>query len=327
MKADPLGLPTIIVPYPGPAPDDESQDLFVYLRPETNGVLVESTLLRVIKNAGLGQPWKLVYMANFPGEFIVRNKIVEQYYAVKLHFAVAGRWAFSDSMRHRFNQYFQVDFNRVPVLGSFEALEVLGKTPEELFSSWVEAKDMTILNGQTIKKIEGSYIVNYDIPALMHKNEKGTDIAVMIFRTRMDYQGIKSLVARMWEALVAGGILKPQHDASRAFHHSKSPFEQTLDAITYLFANDRKTLRLKDFTFPKYLMGRGIPEEVICGLMRNPIVSIREPSGRLVEDSVFSYGNNFSFAQAYDLVTRIESQIPLIHHGPLIDDICRGCLD
>jgi len=289
-------------------------------------VLVESTLLRVIKNADAGGAMQLVFFANMPGEFMVKNKVVEQYYAVKLHFAVRGRRAFTESMKNRFSDFFGEDFDSAPVCGAFEALELLGKTPEELFHTWVNENDMLVLNGQTIKRIEGKFVVNYDIPALLHKNAKGTDIAVMMFRTTLDYGSIRDLVRRMWEALVAGGILNPKFDSSRAFHHSKSPFEQTLDAIACLYVIDTDRYRLRDFTFPKFLMERGIPEEVICGLMMNPLVYIQEPDGRVVEDSIFSYANNYSFDQALDLVHRIVGQIPLIHHGPLISSICRDCL-
>jgi hypothetical protein len=326
MTADALGLPTIIVPYPGPATNPGEQDLFVYLRPETNGVLVESTLLKVIRGYGETQFIKLIYLANYPGEFIVKNTIVEQYYSLKLHFAVTGKRAFTEKMIQSFERSFNTKFETAPIYGSFEALSILGTTPEDLFGVWVQPWEMTTLNGQSVKKIKDIYVVNYDIPALVHKNTKGTDIAVMIFRTKMGYDEIKQLVSRMWEALVKQGVLNPQFDSSRAFHHSKSPFEQTLDAISYLFANNREHMSLKDFTFPRYLMANGIPEDVICGLMRNPIVHIQEPDGSITEDSIFSYGHNCSYEEALDMVRRIVAQMPIIHHGPLIDDICKNCM-
>ncbi|WP_052078634.1 hypothetical protein [Spirochaeta lutea] len=322
MSTHAASLPTVIVPYPGPAAKPEEQDIFVYLRPETNGVLVESTLLKVIKTAEQGQPMKLVYMANFPGEFIVKNTIVEQYYSLKLHFAVVGKRAFTLSMAERFSDFFREDFDSAEIVGSFEALERLDKTPEELFHTWVNEADMVMLNGQTIKRIEGVYVVNYDIPALLHKNAKGTDIAVMIFRTERDYSSVKLLVRRMHQALVDGGILDPKYDPSRAFHYSKGPFEQILDGVGYLYTQQREKISLRDFTFARYLLNRGVDKKIICGMLMNPIVHIREPDGREVEDSMFNYTTNASYAQAVDALTRMVCQYPIIHHGPILSRLC-----
>jgi hypothetical protein len=322
MNSDSAGLPTVIVPYPGPATNPDEQDIFVYLRPETNGILVESTMLKVIKSAGEGQPMKLVYMANFPGEFIVKNTIVEQYYSLKLHFAVVGKRAFTRSMKERFSDFFRDDFDSSTIIGSFEALDYLGKTPEELFHTWVSDADMTQMNGQTIKRIEGVYVVNYDIPALLHKNAKGTDIAVMIFRTKRDYSSVKTLVRRMHEALVAGGILDPKYDPSRAFHYSKGPFEQILDGVGYLYTQQREKIKLRDFTFARYLLNRGIDQSIICGMLMNPIVRILQYDGSVIEDNMLSYTSNFSYSQAVEALTRIVCQYPIIHHGPILGRLC-----
>jgi hypothetical protein len=44
------------------------------------------------------------------------------------------------------------------------------------------------LYGNTIKKYKGLYIINYDIPSLLHKNNFQTDIAVMLFRVYFSWQ-------------------------------------------------------------------------------------------------------------------------------------------
>ena len=73
--------PTVLIPYAGVCTDRSCHDVFVYLRPETNGVEVESTLFRVVKgNQEYRETVKLVYLANIHVSFIQRNRIVEQYY-------------------------------------------------------------------------------------------------------------------------------------------------------------------------------------------------------------------------------------------------------
>lgn len=318
MKSDELGLPTIIVPYPGAA-EAGSQDIFMYLRPETNGVLAESTILKVVKAANSGEHrMDLVFLANFPGEFIAENHVVEQYYALKLHFAVMGRSVFTENMRQRFSQWFGVSFDEAEVIGAFRALELLGKEPEELFDTWVPEQDVCLINGQCIKKIAGWYVVNYDIPALIHKNSKNTDIAVMVFRGKVDYETVKGLVKDMHKALCDAGILNPQFDAARAFHYSKGPFEQILDGIAYLSVDRKMRLKLSDFTYANWLLERGVGPSDICRVLLNPIVEVQTPDGKVSEVNFLHYTLFDDYETAFAKFRTIIHQVEMIHHGPLL---------
>jgi hypothetical protein len=323
MTPDQLGLPTIIIPYPGPAQHWGEQDIFVYLRPETNGVLVESTMLKVIKSAEeYSSAMKLIYMANFPGEFIMQNSIIEQYYALKLHFAVMGSKAFTRPMIDRFCRYFHRDFESAEILGAFQALQRFNMKPEELFELWVAEEDVCIIAGQTVKRIRDAFVVNYDIPALLDKNNKGTDIAIMVFRTNLGYSHVRGLVRSMHSALVNSGIINPKFDPSRAFHYSKGPFEQIMDGIGYLYTQNRETIALKHFTFAHYLMEKGIDESVICGCLMNPIVGIEDDEGNIREINLFQHTSGMNYGQAFSALERVRHQTVLIHHGPLLQAIC-----
>ncbi len=311
-------LPTLILPYPGPSDREDEQDIFVYLRPETNGVLAESTILKIVKEANVNQASiKLVFLANFPGEFIVGKHIVEQYYAVKLHFAVSGKAAFTESMKERFSNWFGIRFEDAPIVGAFEALEILNLEPEQLFDTWVENHNVCIASGQNVKHYGDLFIVNYDIPALIHKNSKNTDIAVMIFRTSMNYVDFKQLVERMHDALCLNGILNPRFDAARAFHYSKGPFEQIKDGVTYLGSDERLGLKLSDLTFMRYLAARGISEDQVRQVLLNPIVYVRNEE-TLREEYIHQYTQFDSFQNAYHKFLNIESTAEIIHHSPLI---------
>ena len=83
---------TLIIPYTGPVESEREQDLFVYLRPESNGVEVESTLFKVIEKCPAYRDgiW-LVYMANLGGPWMMRHHVVEHHYAIKLYFATHGK--------------------------------------------------------------------------------------------------------------------------------------------------------------------------------------------------------------------------------------------
>ena len=322
-NADTLGLPTVIVPYPGPTDDQKLQDIFVCLRPETNGMLVESIMLKVLKSTeNCASAMKLIYMANFPGEFIMKNNIVEQYYALKLHFAVMGKVAFTPQMINDFTDYFHQDFDNCEVIGSFQSLQKFNMEPEQLFNTWVPKDDLCIINGQTIKKIHNSYVINYDIPALIHKNNQETDIAVMVFRTSLDSPHLRELFSSMHRALIEAGIINPKYDISRAFHYSKGPFEQLMDGIAYLHTQDREGISLEDFTFVRYLMSKGIDPTWICGLLINPTVGVEESNGRVREVNLFHYSSGMNYSKTCELINRIRYQTIIIHHGPLLQSIC-----
>lgn len=286
------------------------QDIFLYLRPETNGTLVESALLKVIQGCSQYRTGiKLVYLANFPGEFILANHIVERHYAHKFFFAVHGKRAFTSRMKEEFERHFGVPFAHARIIGSFEALQVLDTTPEELFSFWVPASEMMHVDGQTIKRHDDLYIVNYDIPALMHKNNRGTDIAVMLFRCNIDYDYFVDLVDEMRDTLVEKGVLSSDRPASRAFHYSKGPMEQLLDATDYLRHPDGTPVDLAELSFVAYAHNHGYTAAELMGVVRSPICLFELPDGSMVEESVFAYTATDSFAAALAKLPSIRAQV------------------
>jgi hypothetical protein len=273
------------MPYTGPDASGHFKDIFVYLRPESNGVLAESAILKVIQHCSAYRTQLfLVYMANVPGDFIAHHKLVERHYAVKLAFAVHGGAIFTPSMRRRFERHFGEPFDQAAPIGAFQALRELGVRANDLFSVWVPESRLLILNGQTIKRVWGRYIVNYDMPALIHKNTAETDIAVMLFRTQTDYDYFSELTREMKDAVVQEGLLSPGQHFTRVFHYSKSPFEQALDARSYLFDGDGSFLGLEASSFGRYWEEHGRSLQELHGLLDNPICTFQQESeGRLVE--------------------------------------------
>jgi len=74
-------LPSVLVPYTGPTAEPGEQDIAVYLRPESNGVRVESTMLKVLRQSLAARDrTRLVYLANLPGDFIVSRGVVRDHY-------------------------------------------------------------------------------------------------------------------------------------------------------------------------------------------------------------------------------------------------------
>lgn len=310
MAGEEPGKPQVLVSYPGPDGSGDIQDIFVYLRPETNGVLAESTLLRVIKERPQYRSGvTLIYLANLPGEFILSHHIVERHYAQKFYFAVHGRRAFTDSMISGFERFFCVSWKESTVIGSFEALNVLGVTPEQLHSTRVPAKDHLVVDGQSIKRIRDVFVVNYDIPALLAKNSRSTDIAVMLFRCRIDYTDFHALVDAMHEALVEVGTLAANAAPSRAFHYSKGPFEQLLDAVDYLYRKDGQPVPLEELSFVRYAESRGFTLADVMGVVRHPIGMFADADGGLQEENIFVRTADDTYAEALDKLARLRAQL------------------
>ncbi len=306
------GLPTVIIPYPGPAEDSDMQDIFIYLRPEANDVKVESAMLKVIEKCpAYKKDLFMVYLANLPGKFIMQHHIVEEHYSLKLRFAVRGKRACTPKMKKEFESFFKVSFASAPIIGAFYALNKLNLRPEELFQIWVPHTDVLMINGQTIKKIADYYVVNYDIPALLHKNSLDTDIAVMVFRTRLNYDAFGILISDMKEALIKANLLKRTIHPSRIFHYSKGPFEQILDGIGYLYTTDHFHVPLEDLSFSSYLRNKGVVFKEIWGILKNPILLCKE-NGTAKEVNFMNYTFYDSYQEAYNKFKKITAQM-IIH--------------
>jgi hypothetical protein len=293
-----IRLPTILIPFFGPQRESGGQDIFLYLRPETNGVLVESLLFRVIKGKSrYCEKCQIVYLANLPGDFIIKNNIIQQHYAVKIRFAKSGKRAFTPDMQRKFGEYFNLPFKKAPIIGAFQALKRLKIHYEDLFKIRVPPENFTVICGQSIKLYGGYFIVNYDIPALLHKNSRKTDIAVMICRSRLNRREFHEMVEEMGEKLLQEKVVAADRPLARTFHYSNGPFEQILDGIGYLYDNDGNHLDLTEISFMRYLLEHDVAADIIIHAIHNPIMRFRTPEG-VIEENIFSITEGITYEAA-----------------------------
>ena len=301
-------MPTIMVPFTEKGQPD-FHDIFVYLRPETNGILVESILLKVIQENPLYKSKiKLVYLANLPGDFIVRNRIVQKHYRLKLYFTGKGKSSFTPYMKETFEHHFRTDFESARIIGSFAALELFKMDYQELFNIWVDRRDMLVVNGQSIKKYNDAFIINYDLPAILHKNNTGTDIAVMMFRSELDYVDFYGMITRMEMALQREKILGDKVPVSRAFHYSKGPFEQLLDASGYLYDQEGKHIPLTENSFYRYLLRKNLTDQQILNCIENPVMRFRIADNFELEDDIKGFTAGDTYREAYNKLAQASSQ-------------------
>lgn len=299
--------PSLLKSYPGPDPSGDTFDAYLYLRPETNGVVTESTLMKVVvSNERWHQGMKLVYLANYPGDFIQTRHLVEHHYRVKIAFARSGGRAFTPGMRETFENRFEEEFPEDRVMGAFDALDYWGIGEEELFDFRVPPEDMLVALGQNVKRRGDRWIVNYDIPAILHRNTFETDIAVMVFRVSLEWDEFRDVILAMGQALVDAGVMAPMVPPSRVFHYSRSPFEQILDGIDFLWGVDISDGGAEDdISFGAYLMEKGVNRETIQEAVGRPLVEWRGDDRKIREGNLLEMTAGKRYDEAYDIWRRV----------------------
>ncbi|OQY37115.1 MAG: hypothetical protein B6229_08915, partial [Spirochaetaceae bacterium 4572_7] len=267
--------PTIVLPFIESTFDSEAKDLYLYLRPETNGIRVESLLFGVIHNdAEFRDGISLVYLANLPGDFVSKHRVIERHYALKCAMAKRGRESFTSTMIERFENWYKVKWDDVEVVSAYDAINILNIDSKTLFDTWVKNQDFFYTYGQSIKKIGNLYVINYDIPELLKKNSSSTDIAVMVLRTNLSNRLLSSLILKMEIALKAGGAIDPKTPPRRCFHYTKSPLEEILDGDGYLYTDKGDKIKIETISFVSYLLNKGINIKDIISWVYYPIVTI-----------------------------------------------------
>ncbi len=306
VNEDGIRKPTIVLPYMPSTGVEGEKDLFIYLRPETNGVKVESLMFSVIHDDPLFRDSiSLVYLANLPGDFVSNYNVIERHYALKCEMARKGRECFTSLMIEKFENWYDVKWSEVKVVAAYEALELLNINSKELFNLWVSDQDFFYIHGQSVKKVGDLYVINYDIPELLKKNSTKTDIAVMVLRTKLTNRDLTSLISKMETSLKEGGAIDPKTPPRRCFHYTKSPLEEILDGQGYLYNENGEVVNIEHISFVSYLLKRGINYDHILKLIFSPIVTIKEGT---IEKEVYLYDYLMgdSYEEAYEKISKIE---------------------
>ncbi len=305
--------PSILLPFSPAENVLESRDFFIYLRPETNGVEIESLIMRAAREEeNCRDRFSLVYLANFPGGFISQKGLVEHHYRIRLLFALKGKSLFTKYMKKVFKAYYRKSFEKAEIIGPYDAMKQLDLSEEELFNLWVQPSDMLVINGQTIKRYKNIFILNYDIPALLNRNDRHTDIAVMVFRTAGNNGEIRNLIDAIESRLSQSGIINTKSSSGRVFHYSKGPFEELLDSTGFLYDTTIRNIPLSQTTFGRYLIGKGVQINEIEGCLRHPIMYFRKDDGRFVENDIYTYTRDLSYDEAWERLQSVYVQRYLI---------------
>ncbi len=314
-----MSQPSILIPYQGPGNKGEF-DIFVMMRPSTNGYYAESKIFSHLRSMpGYKKDFTLVYLANLPGEFITSHKLISHYYSNRIYFTRKGKPAFTPFMRIAFENHFNTPFDSARLVSSFEALDMLDMSKKELFNTWVPRDAVCKILGQTIKKIQGSrgepiFVLNYDIPHLLYMYGAKTNIAVMCFRTCQPYKQFTKYLTQVYYSLrqdrdYLQSIGETQTaPLARLFHYSHGPLEEISDAGAFMITHNQEQIALVDTSFGRFLSNHGYSSAEIVHLVKNPLCRCMNVKNNKKEISLFDFTRFASYKSALSTIRAMNSQ-------------------
>jgi hypothetical protein len=264
--------PDLLVPYsvPGGAamPEDSYKAAYalVAVRPETNRVFYEGEILSAIRNRA-----DVVYLANLNGRLFLDRGILRDHYASQYRMASDPRAAIKayPELASAFERHFGLPWEKAPVAGSFEAVERLGMAPEELFSTIVPDVDFLACCGQTFKRVQGSYIVNYDLPAIESRYTREANVFVVLARAEgvpenfyvgLNHAIYEEVLSRPETPIVFGdklGGLAWSEKIRRTYHISTNRLQAMLDMADFVFTSHEDRLDVADTPLGRALVDAG----------------------------------------------------------------------
>ncbi len=291
--------PDILIPYDLTTTGDSllnSSIAVISVRPETNKVIYEAAIIHAISPYAA-----VVYLASLSGNLINEDAIVAAHYSSQLQFAIEGKkeMAKYPEMIDIFEEKFKVCFETAPIIGAFDAVleHHLAIDFEELFSTIVPEADFIEFYGQTIKKISGYYVLNYDIPAIITRHHANTAMFIIAIRLKDNTHRFSDLHHLIYEGMSKNantGLIGPQiqqnpplewyNRVRRTYHMSRSHIEAMFDMTDYVFKNNRERIGFRDTPLGQKLLQLGIMkadelEERLSELKENPLVYLNQPDG------------------------------------------------
>ncbi len=310
---DSLPKPDVIINY-NFSPDNLNPVFIASVRPESNEIPYEKVILLGIKDFA-----DVVYLANLNGKILLQNSVVFDHYSSQFKFAVYGgkEIAMYPEMVERFEQYFGVKFDNAPFLGSFDAVIRLNKTPEQLFDTIVDEKDFMYMYGQTIKKIDGYYVINANLPSIINRYTADINMFVVAARCRSNFCDFDAISRSIYD-MVKGGSRTPLIDEhilqnldwgkriKRTFHLSNNYINAMFDMIDYIFHPDNTRITFAETPLGLTAMQRyGISEQDLVNLKNAPLVYVVDELGRKNLVDLEEYAQGKSFDQCIELLGRV----------------------
>lgn len=285
----------------------------IFVRPETNNVSYEKSILKGI------EPYaNVIYMANLSGKLFIKDALILDHYAPQYRFAIFGKDEINKypEMVKEFERYFRINFKDAKIIGAFEALIRLKIKAEDLFSIFVGDKDFLSIYGQTIKKIDKYYIINYDLPALIDKYNTNIDIftiAILLKDENYTFSEInKSILKEIKKndySQVVDKIrlrsLNLLEWGKRIYHFSQNHIKAMYDMIDFVFKSYGKHLDYCDTPLGRLLLDNNISVDKLKRLKEYPLIYIKKRYNKKYLVNIMDEAEDKSVSECIKLIKKV----------------------
>ncbi|MFW6365332.1 MAG: hypothetical protein ACOC2H_02525 [Spirochaetota bacterium] len=265
-------VPDILIPFDPDSALASPCIVPLYVRPETNRVDYESLIAESISD--IGYP---VFMANYNGSVITRRHIIRNHYFYRYIFALHGKEEMKKypEMIDAFESKFGVRFKDAPIYGAYEFLnrkELSGGMDHDLlFHHYVSADEYMVYLGISVKKVRGSYVINYDIPGIMERYTSNTNILVVMItpRSAVSFRDVNYAIYRTFLESDVSKLLTIEKSpelsweerVKRTYHISHNHIEAMFDTTDFVLYKDFSPIHYIDTPLGRGLVDRSILNE------------------------------------------------------------------
>ncbi len=254
----------------------------VYVRPESNQVNYEKAILK-----GVMPYADVIYMANLNGSLFIRDALIIEHNSCQYKFAIFGKEEMSKykEMVTQFEAHFNESFYKAKIVGAFEAILALNLSAEKLFNTIVPSDKFLYSHGQTIKKINDIFVINYDLPAIIGKYTPDANVFVIVLKSKGDKFELKNIsnsITTMIQTTDYGNLLDDNIKQTlmlnefirRIYHISRNHFMAMNDMLDFVFLTDCSQIEIEHTPLGKALIESGLTNSQILHLKEYPIKHI-----------------------------------------------------
>jgi hypothetical protein len=305
--------PDIIIEY-NYNPNDLFPVTVIYVRPESNNLAYENAIIK-----GIHQYTDIIYMANLSGFLFIKDALVLEHHSSQYHFAILGKSEIAKypEMVKKFEDHFKIKFEKAEIIGAFDALLKLKISQEELFDTFVNDKNFLRYYGQTIKKINNYYIINYDIPALIKKYTPGINVFIIVAKFKKPDISFVSLNQSISKEIMNNSKspiitfnsdkykdLEWMNKVKRTYHFSHNHIMAMFDMIDFVFKKDGSHISFKETPLGNILIKNFVDENNLTKLKDYPIVYINQNNKKVLVN-IIDEANGKDINQCVELIKSI----------------------
>lgn len=289
--------------------------VMIYVRSQTNRVNYESAIIKGCQEFG-----DVIYLANINGRIFIDSLLVIEHYATQYRFAMQPLECISEypEIIDAFESHFGVNYQDAKILSPYDAILELNMTPETLFNIFVDDKDFLRTYGQTFKKIQDIYVVNYDLPEIISQYTPHANIFTIAVLLRDHDAQIHDLNEAIFEELRRGNetILidgtrfdekKWYEQVRRTYHISYNHIEAMFDMKDFVFSSDGSEINLHEIPFAHYLINENIiSEKELFALKRFSLVYHYNEQGKRELINIQECADTLTLDECVDIFKRID---------------------